>query len=73
MAIARVTDRSQGLRGGKQYLMTKVNNNGGMENHVHNLVIGLSDGTEIDLENIDRFQTLISMYSSKIVGNGINL
>ena len=45
--------------------MTKVNSNGDTENHVHNFdyksVIGRSDGPMIDLENCDRFRTLINM------------
>ena len=47
-----------------RYLMTKLNNNGGMENHVHNFdyksVIGRSDGPVIDLESFDRFKTMVS-------------
>ena len=45
--------------------MTKVNSNGDTENHVHNFdyksVIGRSDGPMIDLENCDRFRTLLYM------------
>ena len=51
--------------------MTKVNSNGDTENHVHNfdyyLVIGRSDGPMIDLENCDRFRTLIHIHSLHLV------